>query len=79
MLWLQAEMVATQMAAEMELENLKQENISKLQKKDVELREKERDIKRMDDQLSHKNSELQQKALLLNDLQQEVAKLQART
>ena len=58
---------------------LKQENISKLQKKDVELREKERDIKRMDDQLSHKNSELQQKALLLNDLQQEVAKLQART
>ena len=67
------------MAAEMELENLKQENISKLQKKDVELREKERDIKRMDDQLSHKNSELQQKALLLNDLQQEVAKLQART
>lgn len=67
------------MAAEMELENLKQENISKLQQKDVELREKERDIKRMDDQLSHKNSELQQKALLLNDLQQEVAKLQART
>ena len=69
-------MVAAQTTAEMNLENLKRENDSKLQQKDFELLEKESNIQRMDDQLKQKNSELQQKALLLSDFQQQVAKLQ---
>ena len=69
-------MVAAQMATEMELENLKRENDSKLQQKDFKLQEREGEIQRIEDQLQQKNSELQQKALLLNDFQQQVAKLQ---
>ena len=70
-------MIEVQTAAETELENLKRENASKLQQKDVELQEKERDIQTMDDQLKQKNSELQQNTLLLSDFQQRVEKLQA--
>ena len=70
-------MIEIQTAAETELENLKRENVSKLQQKDVELQEKERDIQTMDEQLKQKNSELQQKTLLLSDFQQRVEKLQA--
>ncbi len=70
-------MVEVQRAAQTETDNLKRENVSKLQQKDVELQEKERDILTMDDQLKQRNSELQQKTLLLNDFQQKVEKLQA--
>jgi hypothetical protein len=70
-------MVEVQTAAQTEMENLKRENVSKLQQKDIELQEKERDIQTMDDQLKQRNSELQQKTLLLNDFQQKVEKLQA--
>ena len=69
-------MEATQVAAEMELENLTRENDSKLQQKDFELQVKEGELQRMEDQLKQKNSELQQKGLLLSDFQQKVAKLQ---